>query len=389
MDIQILEHYLDRITHQKCIVSPTFEYANGISMLLHDASLGQASAFFVGSLSVWRNVVKQGEVRDGATYLICHDPAQPDYKLPGNLNANVFLLNTSMDRLLYKLDMGISKGFAITQQPSGQACREFMEDLKNGYLANYDMAWKSFSSLPYPVKPHIGCVIIHSENDTLTLHDKDGIEQAIAAFFPDTNFFFYEKEWIVFFTQDEETTDILNFSYEDFSFMLRAHNLYAALSYPCQRPELMYYIYRTTSLALAVAMRAAYKPKISRVYPYKEINTLFLVHLSSQRFKQRLGTNNTMYLAHPDAVKIYYHDLEKNDNLLEILTVYLTTAQSITESSRILFMHRNTVYNKLKKIKELIHLDLDNGYDCCLLLLSCTVLKYQQNSEKMGLTDFL
>ena len=116
---------------------------------------------------------------------------------------------------------------------------------------------------------------------------------------------------------------------------------------------------------------------------------LLVVHLSSQRFKQRMGTNNTMFLAHPDAVKVYYHDLEENDNLLEILTVYLANGQNISVCAEQLYMHRNTVHNKIKKIKELIHLDLESGVDSSLLLLSCTILQYQKSCEKMVLTDFL
>ncbi len=389
MDISILCNYLDKVTLQKQIIYPEFEYTKGISVLFSGVSCYKDSKILLGTLSVWKNVIKHQGLIEGATYLICNDQADTNYYPSKDLQANFFLLNTSLEVLLHALDQGISMNFAMHKEPMKQSCRDFINDLKNGYLSSVEDAKKRFMALYYPVHPHIGCIIIKSENDTLTIAGKDKIELAISSFFPETNYFFYEKEWIVFYTQEKETTEKLDFSYEDFSKMLKANNLYAAISYPCQRPELLYLIYKTTSLALAVGLKTKYSPQISRIFPYKDLNMLFVVHLGAQRFKQKLGTNNIMYLAHPDAVKIYYHDLDENDNFLEILTVYLRTGQSITESSKLLYMHRNTVHNKISKIKELIHLDLENGSDCYLLLMSCMLLQYQKECEKLSLTDFL
>ncbi|MCR5311980.1 MAG: helix-turn-helix domain-containing protein [Lachnospiraceae bacterium] len=389
MNIEILEGYLDKITISKQIFWPEFDYSNGISFLFAGMPRNSDATLFVGTLSVWRNVVRHNKIIEKATYLICNDEPENDSDIFKNLNANLFLLNTSTDVLLHRLDQGITLGFAEHQAPLRQTCRDFMNDLKNGYLSSYDTALARFTSLYHPVKSNIGVIIVQSETDVQSLGFRDRVELALTSFFPETNFFYYEKEWVIFYTQDKETTEKLDFSYEDFSAMLKSNALYASIGYPCQRPDLLYNIYKTTSLALSVCLRMGTKPAIPRVYTYKEINLLLLVHLGSQRFKQRLGTNNTMYLAHPDAVKIYYHDLESNDNLLEILTVYLSTAQSITESAKRLFMHRNTVHNKINRIKELTSLDFSDGYSCCLLLLSCMILQYQKMCGKMDITDFL
>lgn len=389
MEIGILEKYLEKITLDKRIVCPEFDYSHGITFLSSHIPADPNASLFVGSLTVWRDVIRQNGVKADATYLICNDEAEGgEIRLKG-INANCFILNISLDVLLHRMDQGVELNFAEKQRPLRETCREFMNDLKGGYIASHDLAAERFNALYYPVKQHIGCVIIQSDTDVQTAVFRDKVELAITSFFPETNFFYYEKEWVLFYTQDEETTERLDFSYEDFSKMLKANSLYAAIAYPCQRPELLYTIYKTTSMALTVALRMNYRPTVSRVFTYKEINILFLMHLGSQRFKQRLETNNTMFLAHPDSVKIYYHDLEENDNLLDILVVYLTTAQNVTESARRLYMHRNTVHNKIKKIKELISLDFDDGYNCCLLLLSCTLLQYQKNCGKMDITDFL
>jgi len=41
-------------------------------------------------------------------------------------------------------------------------------------------------------------------------------------------------------------------------------------------------------------------------------------------------------------------------------------------------MHRNTVTNKLAKIKQMIHNDLDDGESQFQLLLSCMIVEYQE-----------
>ena len=389
MDLSILEQYLEKLTLQKLIKYPEFDYSKGVSLLLRGVAACDNASLFLGTLSVWKSIIKHTAPVQGATYLICNDQPEASYNISPDLPANFFLLSTSVDQMLHILDRGIAKDFSFQKDPVETACRQFLEDVKNGYLNEADLARTRFASLPYPVHPHVSCIIIQSESDTLTLRQKEQIEQAITGFFPETNLFFYEKEWIVFFTQDTESTDRLNLDYYALSAMLKANSLYAALSYPCQRPDLLYNVYKSTSMALSIGLRTNYRPQISRVYPYKELNMLLVVHLSSQRFKQRMGTNNTMFLAHPDAVKVYYHDLEENDNLLEILTVYLANGQNISVCAEHLYMHRNTVHNKIKKIKELIHLDLESGVDSSLLLLSCTILQYQKNCEKMVLTDFL
>ncbi len=389
MDIKTLEKYLENITLAKHVVYPQFDFSCGISFLSVNIKAQESASFFVGTLSGWRNILKLKAVKDNATYLICNDEAESGETGFKGFNANMFLLNTSLEVLLHRIDRGIEIGFAKKRLSPDETCREFMNDLKGGYAADHELALDRFKSLYYPVEPHIGCIIIQSETDIQNMELRDRVELAISTFFPGTNFFYYEKEWVVFFTQKKETTEKLDFSYDDFSHMLKVNSLYAVIGYPCQRPELLYTIYKTSAMALNVARRMSFRPKVSRVFTYKELNLLFLVHLGSQRFKQRLETNNTMFLAHPDAVKLYYHDIEENDDLLDVLTVYLCAAQNVTEASKLLFRHRNTIHNKINRIKELIGLNMDDGYDCCLLLLSCTILLYQKNCGKMDVTDFL
>ena len=57
-------------------------------------------------------------------------------------------------------------------------------------------------------------------------------------------------------------------------------------------------------------------------------------------------------------------DKNKDNNLLEILETYLNENCNITVTAEKLFLHRNTLKYKIKKIEELLNCDLHNFDDC-------------------------
>ncbi len=70
---------------------------------------------------------------------------------------------------------------------------------------------------------------------------------------------------------------------------------------------------------------------------------------------------------------------------MEVLYHNLIYSGNIQRTADALYMHRNTVLNKLKKIQELIQLDLSDGLLCQQLLLSCQLAEYQEKVLKQPL----
>lgn len=62
---------------------------------------------------------------------------------------------------------------------------------------------------------------------------------------------------------------------------------------------------------------------------------------------------------------------EKRTEYLRTLRVYLDTNRSIAESARRLFVHRNTVVYRIKRILELLEIDLDDPHQALSLHLAC------------------
>ncbi|MCR4940222.1 MAG: helix-turn-helix domain-containing protein [Treponemataceae bacterium] len=388
MDISILEHYFKTITVSKKISNHEVDFSGGVSVSMsHKLQTGTTSVF-IATLATWKQLEKNRAYTKGATYLICNERGIIHYILPDLTDVNVFILNTSIDVLIQNLDRGIETDFTVQESGPDVLCRDFWNDLKAGQLRSRENAMQRFKSLKFPVKQHIGLILIRCERDWRVPSNKERIELAISTFFPETNFIFDEKEWIIFYTQDKDTSEKLDFSYEEFSGMLKANSLKAAISYPCQLPEILNMVHQSTSLAFSVGLKMNIRTQVPRVFTYSQLNPYLLAHLCSQNYRQLFPDGNTIFLTHPDVVKIYYHDLEENDNLLEVLHMFLISGQSITIASKNLYMHRNTVHNKINRIKEIVDLDLEKGSDCFLLLISCILLKYQQECENKNLTDF-
>lgn len=68
-----------------------------------------------------------------------------------------------------------------------------------------------------------------------------------------------------------------------------------------------------------------------------------------QEYVQRNGHTDICYLAHPALVHIARYDARCGTNLRQVLYQYLVFGGNVQRAAAALYMHRNTVMNKLKK----------------------------------------
>lgn len=78
---------------------------------------------------------------------------------------------------------------------------------------------------------------------------------------------------------------------------------------------------------------------------------------------------------HPAIPEILRYDVEHKTNLLETLDQHLRYGENPTLVAGNLFIHRNTLFYRIGKIKELFGLDLSNGEERMKLLLSMKFLQ--------------
>jgi purine catabolism regulator len=71
------------------------------------------------------------------------------------------------------------------------------------------------------------------------------------------------------------------------------------------------------------------------------------------------------------------HDTHRGSELLKALEVYLDTGRNVQEAARLLFLHRNTLRQRLRKIEALCELDLADPLTCLNLHVAIKDTKLQ------------
>lgn len=122
-----------------------------------------------------------------------------------------------------------------------------------------------------------------------------------------------------------------------------------------------------------------------RILQLSEYQMRIVIDCCAKEFIRQHGHFDLCYLAHPALIHIIRYDRRHQSNLREVLYCYLSCGGNMKLTAELLYMHHNTVLNKLKKIQELLHLDLNDSLLRQHLLLSCQLLEYQEKILKQPL----
>lgn len=359
---------------------------SGVLFFLPAPQTVVSGSIFAGSATDWRRLSEKQLIHEECTYLICSDE-QNMHALPVcHQQVNLLLLKTSVSVALQRISLLLS-GSDSPQLPDSQLYLDFWKDIMFCAITTQKQAEARIKLFPYPLKPHIACIVVHYAKASGTLPLSE-IQQALSDFFPQTNLFFTKKEWIVLYSQEKDTSDTLDISYEKFSELLTHYQLEAGISYVCQLPEMLRTLYITATTSIQLGKKLDLAPVIARIYTYHQYNPYYVIHLACKSYIQLHKTENLIYLTHPDITRLYYYDQVKNNNLLDVLFVYLSTSQNLNETAHQLHMHRNTVLNKLNKLEKVLQHKLDCESDFFLLLLSCMIMKYQHKYTQRNIEDY-
>lgn len=114
------------------------------------------------------------------------------------------------------------------------------------------------------------------------------------------------------------------------------------------------------------------------IFNEEDYNVYTTIDLAVAYYFSQDKDNDILYLAHPAAVTIIRHDQEYKDNLQDVFYYYLTNERNLQKTAEITFMHRNTVLNKVKKIKSLIDVDLEDQAIRQRLIFSFQLIRYYE-----------
>lgn len=105
----------------------------------------------------------------------------------------------------------------------------------------------------------------------------------------------------------------------------------------------------------------------------------YIIDLCVKEFIRIHNHKDIIYLISPSVIELYRYDKKHNSDLLDTLFHYLLCGRNVSDTANVLYMHRNTVLNKIHKISSIIHAPLDNGNVQFTLLMSCFIINYYEN----------
>lgn len=96
---------------------------------------------------------------------------------------------------------------------------------------------------------------------------------------------------------------------------------------------------------------------------FRDIYLLYLAKKSADAFHGEMLISSEY-----KALKQY--DKEHNNNLTDVIFVYLSNRQNINKTAEKIFMHRNTIMNKVKKAYTVVNNDFENFHDSAAFIIS-------------------
>lgn len=140
-------------------------------------------------------------------------------------------------------------------------------------------------------------------------------------------------------------------------------------------------LYQITRRAGHIADLIKLEPE-KRVFRFNRYSMYIAIDMCAQRFLEIYGNNDILYIAHPAVVKISRYDAKHGTKLRDVLYEYLISGRDVHKTASVLYMHRNTVSNKLALIKSICGINLDDGSITQRLLFSCQLVLYYERILK-------
>lgn len=110
-------------------------------------------------------------------------------------------------------------------------------------------------------------------------------------------------------------------------------------------------------------------------YIFEDYALYYFMHYGSSRIPPR-------HLCHPALVQLYRYDQKNGTELLRTLETYVSNNCNAVTAANVLFIHRNTFYQRLNRIQELLKLDLENeNVRLYLQISTCLIGMYYYELE--------
>lgn len=115
-----------------------------------------------------------------------------------------------------------------------------------------------------------------------------------------------------------------------------------------------------------------------RIYYYEEFAMYQIIELAAESEVKLLSSRNLVHLCNNEMIALIRYDQKYRTDMVDVLLTFLKYERNTTKTAEALFMHRNTLLYKIKKVEEIIDRDLDDPDFRARMLFSGYVLDYMR-----------
>ena len=208
------------------------------------------------------------------------------------------------------------------------------------------------------------CIRLQTQTDSATLVMEHVLHSDLFRTFPNSYILFEGTRQCVI-VNISRSGAMLSQIHHSLAPLCRDYCLYAGISSPVFGPGELYMAYQQAETALAQAFRLK--------------NERWIIPFSECALEYILGSVQTplpfVQLAAPELRLLREHDTRTGTQYFETLRTFLLLERDIPRTAEALIIHRTTLLYRLKKIRALTELNLDNPWQRLYLTLSLWILE--------------
>lgn len=260
--------------------------------------------------------------------------------------------------------------------PNAEAFIQLLQNIRVYYGRFPEQLTTDLKTLPHPIGAWVRFLVIsfrnHEEPPACSLSD-------LRAIFPDCNIAVYDGCVTVLlssksvFAQDAPAP-------EGLEAYLEKYDALALLSNVSSYPQGIRTQYLTTREIMEFLPKIRFSSE-GRLAHVKRYINYYLIHMCATHLMEEFGHDKLFYFAYPEVLSLTRYDQRNKSDLRDFLFNYITNDCNVTQTANALHMHRNTVFYKLNKIREVVGLTLDSSTEKTGLLFSCQVLRYVEQVQ--------
>lgn len=240
------------------------------------------------------------------------------------------------------------------------------------------------SMLAYPVKNFCALILVHLETSPEHSDQLSYFMQQLQRIFPETNMAICNHDIVILFSQEDRPQGKLDFDYDQLAALLGQFHAHAGVSKASRHRQRLHTLYTIASATIRLGTRLHRFSDEERIFSYEDYSLYYVIDLCATKYIETHHHNDLIYLIHPSIIKICRYDAEHHSNLRDVLYYYLLCGCNLNKTASTMFMHRNTVLNKLNKINEITEIPLEDGYTRHRMIMSCLIMRYYE--DYLGMT---